>query len=119
MTTAERVANGAQLLDEKYPGWYRKINLDDLDIESACNCICGQLGEYEDKLWTDFAEENLGSPPDQVFSPNEVWMNWVINHGFVDDSGAMTKEWKLAILDRLNFDALDEEKVEKKEEVYA
>ncbi len=31
-TIAQRVAAGAALLDEKRPGWWRRIDLDTLDI---------------------------------------------------------------------------------------
>lgn len=41
---AERVERGAQLLDEKRPGWWQEIDLRRLDIDSPCNCIAGQLG---------------------------------------------------------------------------
>ena len=45
-TIAERLKRGAALLDAKRPGWWREIDLGRLDIESACNCIIGQLGSY-------------------------------------------------------------------------
>lgn len=41
----ERVDRGAALLDEKRPGWWRHIDLDRLDIASACDCVVGQLGD--------------------------------------------------------------------------
>jgi hypothetical protein len=37
------VINGANYLDDRQPGWYTRINLDNLDLwESNC-CILGQL----------------------------------------------------------------------------
>jgi hypothetical protein len=44
LTASEAVAQGAQVLDEKYPGWYRDINLEALDISDCFRCVCGQLG---------------------------------------------------------------------------
>lgn len=38
-----RVQRGADLLDEKRPGWWQEINLGRLDIGSSCNCVGGQL----------------------------------------------------------------------------
>lgn len=43
LTPAEAVANGAQLLDEKLPGWWREITLDTLNLSDCRNCVCGQL----------------------------------------------------------------------------
>lgn len=39
----ERVANGVTLLDEKVPGWWRAINLEQLQMESCTHCMLGQL----------------------------------------------------------------------------
>jgi hypothetical protein len=41
--SAERVARGAAYMDENYPGWERKINLEILNIASPNSCICGQV----------------------------------------------------------------------------
>ena len=40
--SAERVARGAAYMDENYPGWERKINLEILNVASPNSCICGQ-----------------------------------------------------------------------------
>jgi hypothetical protein len=46
------VKNGIRLLDEKVPGWAKRINLAKLDMESCHNCILGQLfGLYETGLY--------------------------------------------------------------------
>ena len=42
---AEVVAAGAQLLDERMPGWWRLISLEELHLSSCDGCICGQLAE--------------------------------------------------------------------------
>lgn len=48
----ERVARGVALLDEKAPGWYEKINLDNLYMGSTFACVIGQISEgaYNDGL---------------------------------------------------------------------
>jgi hypothetical protein len=38
-----RVARGAALLDEKRPGWERRIDLGTLTLHDPCGCIVGQL----------------------------------------------------------------------------
>lgn len=38
-----RVVAGAKLLDQKYPGWERRINVASLNLMSDGDCILGQL----------------------------------------------------------------------------
>lgn len=46
-SVAERVAAGAAYLDQHQPGWDAQIDLDRLNISSACDCVLGQLyGQY-------------------------------------------------------------------------
>lgn len=45
----ERVAKGIALLDERYPGWFEDIDLDELNVSSASSCVTAQLADaYED-----------------------------------------------------------------------
>jgi hypothetical protein len=39
----KRVTAGAALLDEKMPGWYKKIDLDSLELSDERHCVLGQL----------------------------------------------------------------------------
>lgn len=42
------VEKGAQLLDQKKPGWYLKIDIARLEMETCRRCVLGQLyGEYD------------------------------------------------------------------------
>jgi hypothetical protein len=43
MTNAERVQRGANLLDERVPGWATRVNLYTFDITSAKDCVLGQV----------------------------------------------------------------------------
>lgn len=47
-TIAERVTRGAALLERFDPGWWQRINLDELALDSPCHCILGQL-YYDDQ----------------------------------------------------------------------
>lgn len=40
----ERVARGAEWLDEVKPGWAKLTDLGTLDLRSSSNCVMGQLG---------------------------------------------------------------------------
>jgi hypothetical protein len=98
---AERVAAGAQLLDEQVPGWYRQIDTSTLDMADGCNCICGQLaGEGED--WVPMVTFLSGVG---CFSDHIAWGKFVRNHGF---SSSYLEEvaWLEAIQARLDHDAL-------------
>ena len=43
MSYADRVRTGVALLDEKVPGWFERIDLDRLDMDSCARCVLGQL----------------------------------------------------------------------------
>src|SRR5882672_9426584 len=47
------VERGAKLPDARRPGWADEIDVDELEMESTCNCIVGQLnnGSYLEGLW--------------------------------------------------------------------
>jgi hypothetical protein len=42
-----RVAHGAQRLDLLWPGWWRFVNLDLLDMDVCARCVAGQLNEAQ------------------------------------------------------------------------
>lgn len=51
LTVEQRVANGVEWLDERWPEWVRAINLDDLDLADSCNCVLGQRrGDFDEAL---------------------------------------------------------------------
>lgn len=54
----ERVESGARWLDEHRPGWWRRIDLDTLDLGDPCKCVLGQ--EYGDFSYAPV--DNLGHP---------------------------------------------------------
>ena len=87
-TITERVERGAALLDEKMPGWWQRVDLGRLDIESGCNCVIGQLGSYPE------TSEGFG-----LLSSLDDF-----THGFdggePDDYRALTKAWRDLILAR-------------------
>lgn len=40
----ECAERGAELLDNRWPGWWQEIDLSRLDLSDSCNCVLGQLG---------------------------------------------------------------------------
>jgi hypothetical protein len=78
----ERVLLGEQLLDQRYPGWFRKINLYLLDIESSKRCILGQLwGDYFDGCKfleispLDAEDYGFDAPPEEAEELKDEWVS--------------------------------------------
>lgn len=57
-TAEQRVKRGAKWLDENFPGWEGRIDLDTLDVSSGIDCICGQV--FADKV-DDLQEKDVAS----------------------------------------------------------
>lgn len=113
VNAAEAVANGAQLLDERYPDWYRKIDQDTLEINSVCKCICGQLAKYEQLVYySDFIDAKLGDDYLAYGGDPDVGASFTHDHGFSSywggglGPGSVVAEWKKAIDTRLALNAL-------------
>jgi hypothetical protein len=75
---ASRVARGAAFLDEKAPGWEKRINTQILDVADPAVCVVGQIyGGWERGL--------------RKMELNESPYVFTFNHGFQDPSD--TAEW--------------------------
>jgi hypothetical protein len=90
MSDPTPAAYGAALLDRVNPGWHERINLADLDMSSACQCVLGQLyGWYEDGMTaigldgeTQLTHGFAGDPASNQFSEkywrlDEQWVREV------------------------------------------
>lgn len=99
LTVEERVANGAQLLDERIPGWYRRINPETLSIANSARCICGQLSVEGD--WDPVMNWLSGTTWGQ---DHVAWAEFASRNGFTGES--CTEEWLVAIQARLDHDLL-------------
>jgi hypothetical protein len=126
-SAAEAVANGAQLLDEKYPGWWRDVDPFQLQMSDCGKCVCGQLAAlvYQDKpnwhlqqMYANFRSEVLGH---DLLGDDEVRYGF-----FYGGFGSWTwtelaSEWRKVIFARQETDALPPagETVEQREEVLA
>jgi hypothetical protein len=75
ISVQQRVRNGARWLDENFPGWMDRINLDTLALDDANTCICGQVFNEDAKEWNNdmkgfgywYAEKTL-------FSEANAWI---------------------------------------------
>lgn len=74
----QRVADGAAWLDEKYPGWFDKIDLAILDLGSCTQCVLGQvytgvIPEREKGQVLAQVIRNLGELTDLDGEELEIW----------------------------------------------
>lgn len=91
-TIAERVAAGATFLDEREPGWWRRIDVDRLSISDSCNCILGQLaGGFGDGM-DQYDVWSAGGIADV-----DMGFYWGIVPDDIDD---LTFEWRRLITER-------------------
>ncbi len=103
----ERVERGAKLLDEKRPGWWKKIDLDLLRLSSCFRCVLGQLcsiderKEYPISWFQALAGILCGN-----FDVTPIF-DFAVPHGFAkhDDENmavypALEAAWKTLILSR-------------------
>ena len=95
------VAAGAQVLDEKIPGWYRQIDISSLDMSDGEHCICGQLAGGADD-WEPIVTFLSGI----AFHDDRIeWANFVREHGF-GGTKSEHRAWLDAIQARIDHDAL-------------
>lgn len=81
------VASGAAFLDEKYPAWRQKIDVDTIDISDGDYCILGQLyGSYSRGM--DLLRLSYDGVEDFGF----IYSNRA-------SSGALTDAWKALLAD--------------------
>jgi hypothetical protein len=107
---AECVALGASLLDERFPGWHKLINLEKLSIADCTDCICGQLGNnlagYADPYTQMLVR--LGVPPDtHGFDSYALWDEEADESiEFISTYVQLDEEWRKAINVRREMDKL-------------
>lgn len=122
MTPAEQVANGAQMLDQYWPGWYDLIDLDTLDISECSACICGQLGR-------NLGASIVGEFPGVKAFSSEYGFDFYWDEKFdteesfkpeIDDLYVqLDEEWEKAIIARREFDRQPKAANKKKEAIPA
>lgn len=83
-TLNERVLDGALWLDNYRPGWAAEIDTDELRMQSACNCVLGQLDGGDAAGYYQFlkklAESQTGAPWGlSGYVATEAWSQ---DHGF-------------------------------------
>lgn len=92
------VSAGVALLDEKFPSWENRVNLEEFSMNSFHSCILGQLysGYYNGTYRLDLTDEEAAL---HGFYPGDAWYD---SRGD-DENGTsadITDYWKSVILQK-------------------
>ncbi len=102
---------GANLLDEKEPGWHNEIDINKLDIASCKDCVLGQLGQkYVTDCYFSHMSERLGFLVGDFatsigdlgyygFAHNDN-LKFDFTRSLKENYAALTKAWKQIIIER-------------------
>ena len=93
------------LLDKVKPGWEQRINVETLNLESAMECVLGQLyGSYADGLSALWPRQQVGWQR-LSWSSYDEWDQMAEAHGFEAPLGdrctrrcVLAQEWKRHVL---------------------
>jgi hypothetical protein len=94
LTVKQRVANGARWLDENFPGWEGRIDINTLRLSEGRRCICGQVFEKNARrsrksiTGYEYAVDNL-------FSEANSWISTIVKSDPISRrSTKLEKEWR-------------------------
>jgi len=89
---AENVKRGADLLDEKRPGWREEIDLATLDLVDGDYCIMGQIfGSYETGLSFLWGINTVVLLSDGEAESEDL----SVAHGFTIDRPLRSHKWRV------------------------
>ena len=113
-----RVAKGIELLDEKFPDWWKRMDLDTLDVANGMACVTAQSaqllevgddwldGMYYFGLNNDSHSDKNNTYIAHGFNAEDVpWMDGDVQEGWENYSNTetldrLTNMWRLVILER-------------------
>ncbi len=84
-TVEERVTAGAAFLDENYPGWLDRIDLDELRMDWCDACILGQVAGSYRAVYPNLGNKTL----------NEAQNDIAATFGFSIDTADHADRWPL------------------------
>lgn len=94
-----RVQRGAELLDERMPGWADKVDVDEFDLRDGDRCVLGQIGLC---VWSETYPHTAQRllPDGYAFGKDAHSHGFMGNVEIAGDWGALEQDWRLAILSR-------------------
>ncbi len=98
---SERVEAGAAFLNVVHPGWFKKIDVEILDLGDACKCVLGELyggyGDGRDELGLADSSYTEGSGQAWIKGNGKVAktevLGFYIDDDEVDHYSILTKLW--------------------------
>lgn len=97
-TISERVARGARLMDEREPGWFKRVDVDRLDMLSPRDDVLGQTWDGPVPSWSSPSSTHYDALfPDPV---NEVASGYGFDGKSRRELTLLGEEWKRVILAR-------------------
>lgn len=115
----ERVQRGALMLDEKLPGWWTRIDLDALRLDTPSQCVLGQIGlgvcTQKSKSYLDVVEQLCAyDGEDSDYWQRDHGFNYPIDRNYMVDGvgfaesfrdseaawAYLDKQWAVVIADR-------------------
>ena len=88
-TAEERVARGASFLDRTMPDWAHLVEINDLDLQSQCNCVLGQIFHNTSDEIAQYVERARNADDVEYFFRDEDIANQLERRGF--DLGELGK----------------------------
>lgn len=73
-----RVKSGARWLDENFPGWESRIDLDTLELKNSFNCICGQVFEKEARQTGYLSCSGFSYAESNLFTEANSWVTSLV-----------------------------------------
>lgn len=94
-TPAERAAKGAAFLDEKVPGWFRRVKIRPLDLGDECRCVLGQLWEGDSSGVNPYMDQakKLGISVNSTRGAVALGFDRSVKGGSVEYA-ALTEAWR-------------------------
>jgi hypothetical protein len=102
-TIQERVNAGAEFMDEVFPGWANRINVDKLDIIDGDHCVLGQIYGGAETMYSKYTYVVNDLYAQGHWPYNEGVMETARELGFIgygDDGKELTECWKNEIRSR-------------------
>ena len=99
-----KVARGARWLDEVVPDWWKRIDVDNLDLSDGYECICGQLFREEGAARK---ESGYNYAWNSLFAQANAWITGLVKSLDPDATADEIEERRAKVAASLGFDNWD------------
>lgn len=92
---SKRVDNGAKYLNRAKPGWYRNIELDQLNLADASVCVLGQVYTH---FWDKVVEEGQEKERGMMTKEESIARGFLLDSAKDGEYELLTRLWWLKIV---------------------